>query len=258
MNYDNCIYRFCSSMQLLYYVDIYRKEVSMTQHIAIVEDDTELRENYCEALQREGYSISAYKNRPEAQEAFAEKLPDLAILDIMLDDERDGGFALCRFLRAKSDSLPIIFLTALNSDIDRVSGMRLGATDYMLKDTTTLDFLPVRIKALLDWIEKIKKPIIKDNNLVCGPLTINEPRKEVSWDNKPVRLTLTEFWVLHCLVKRPGNIKSHEQLMQAANTHVTDNAIATTVRRIRDKFKEIEPGFDNIQAEYGMGYRWVK
>src|SRR5210317_1861218 len=177
--------------------------VNMARHIAIVEDDTELRNNYSEALQRERYVVNAYKNRTEAQEAFAEKLPDMAILDIMLEDERDGGFSLCSFLRAKSDLLPIIFLTALNSDMDRVSAMRLGATDYLFKDTTTLDFLPVRVSSLFRYLDAFSKPVQNQSNLVRGPLTLNEERMEVTWENKPIRFTLTEFWILHALIKRP-------------------------------------------------------
>jgi two-component system OmpR family response regulator len=233
-------------------------EVGMVRHIAIVEDDTELRRNYSEALRREGYAVSAYKNQLEAQAAFAQKLPDMAILDIMLEDERDGGFTLCSFLRAKSNKLPIIFLTALNSDIDRVSAMRLGATDYLFKDTTTLDYLPVRVSSLFRYLDAFSKPGEKESSLVCGPLTVDEARMEVTWDNKVIRFTLTEFWILHALIKRPGNLKTHDQLMQAAKTYVTENAIAANVRRIREKFKEIDPGFNCIQSEYGMGYRWVK
>ncbi len=229
----------------------------MSRHIAIVEDDTELRRNYAEALQQEGYVVTTYRNRPEAQEAFREKLPDMAILDIMLEDERDGGFTLCSFLRARSAMLPIIFLTALNSDIDRVSAMRLGATDYLFKDTTTLDYLPVRVSSLFRYLEAFSRPEASETRLVRGPLVLNEERMEVSWNNTPIRFTLTEFWILHALIKRAGNLKSHAQLMQAANTTVTDNAIAASVRRIREKFKEVDPGFDCIQAEYGMGYRWV-
>jgi len=230
----------------------------MARHIAIVEDDTAVRENYSEALQREGFSISAYKNRLEAEKAFSEKLPELAILDIQLEEEKDGGFTLCKFLRSRSDTIPIIFLTALNSDIDRVSGMRLGATDYMLKDTTTLDYLPVRVKALLDWLAIIKQPSSQESDVVCGPLTLNEDNNEVSWNDAPVNLTLTEFWILKSLVKRPGNLKSHTQLKQAAQTEVEDNTIVANVRRIRGKFKEIDPEFDCIKTEYGMGYRWIK
>ena len=258
MNYDNMYSLFCSSLQLLYDIDTWTREMDMARHIAIVEDDTELRKNYTEALQREGYVVSAYKNRSEAQQAFAQKLPDMAILDIMLEDERDGGFRLCKFLRAKSDIVPIIFLTALNSDIDRVSGMRLGATDYLFKDTTTLDFLPVRVSSLFRYLDAFTESDASDARLICGPLTLNKDRMEVTWDDKPIRLTMTEFWILQALVARPGNLKSHEQLKQAAQTHITDNAIAAYIRRIREKFKEIDPGFACIQAEYGMGYRWVQ
>lgn len=231
----------------------------MKRHIAFVEDDTVVRENYSEALEREGFSVSAYKNRSEAEAAFSDKLPELAILDIQLEDERDGGFTLCKFLRKRSDTIPIIFLTALDKDMDRVSGMRLGAIDYMLKDTTTLDFLPVRIKALFDWLDKIKKPSLEESDIVCGPLTLNGESNEVFWNDVPVHLPLAEFWVLQSLVKRPGNLKSHEQLRQAGNiTSYQPNAIVATVKRIRGKFKEIDPDFDCIKTEYGMGYRWVK
>jgi len=176
----------------------------------------------------------------------------------MLEDERDGGFTLCKYLRAQSNILPIIFLTALNSDIDRVSGMRLGATDYLFKDTTTLDFLPVRVSSLFRYLDAFSESDRNAGRLVCGPLILNKDRMEVTWDDKPVRLTMTEFWILQALVARPGNLKSHEQLKQAAQTHVSDNAIAAYIRRIREKFKEIDPGFACIQAEYGMGYRWVQ
>ena len=230
----------------------------MTQHIALVEDDNELRENYTEALQREGYVVSAYKNRPEAQDAFSEKLPDLAILDIMLEDERDGGFTLCRFLRSKSESIPIIFLTALDSDIDKVSAMRLNATDYLLKDTTTLVYLPERVSALFRWLKNIKKPIDKESNLIRGPLTLNVDRQEVTWKNFPIRFTVAEFSILHALVKRSGNVKNHDQLMEATGTIVTPNAIAASIKRIRGKFKDVDPEFDCINTVFGMGYRWIE
>ena len=216
MNYDIMDSLFCSLLQLLYDGESWKREINMAQNIAIVEDDNELRKNYAEALQREGYTVSAYKNRSEAEQAFAEKLPDMAILDIMLEDERDGGFTLCKYLRAKSDILPIIFLTALNSDIDRVSGMRLGATDYLFKDTTTLDFLPVRVSSLFRYLKAFSKPDAHEGRRICGPLTLNEARMEVTWNDKPVRFTMTEFWILQALVARPGNLKSHEQLKQAA------------------------------------------
>ena len=229
----------------------------MSRRIAIVEDDEELRRNYTEALSRDGYEVRSYGSRPEAEKAFATELPDMAILDIMLEDEREGGFELCRFLRAKSEVLPIIFLTALNSDVDRVSGLRLGATDYLFKNMTTLEFLPVRVSSLFRVIDAWKKPVDTKKRLEVGRLTIDEDRMEATWAGRPVSLTLTEYWILHELVKHPGSLKTHGQLMDAARTVVTDNAIAAYIRRIRDKLREIDPGFSCIKTEYGMGYRWV-
>jgi two-component system OmpR family response regulator len=229
----------------------------MSRRIAIVEDDEELRRNYAEALSRDGYEVRSYGSRAEAEKAFATELPDMAILDIMLEDESEGGFELCKFLRAKSEVLPIIFLTALNSDVDRVSGLRLGATDYLFKNMTTLEFLPVRVSSLFRVIDAWKKPIDTKKRLKVGRLSVDEDRMEVTWAGKSVSLTLTEYWILHELVKHPGSLKTHGQLMDAAQTVVTDNAIAAYIRRIRDKLREIDPGFSCIKTEYGMGYRWV-
>ncbi len=229
----------------------------MSRHIAIVEDDEELRRNYAEALSRDGYEVRSYGSRAEAEKAFAAELPDMAILDIMLEDEREGGFELCRFLRAKSAVLPIIFLTALTSDVDRVSGLRLGATDYLFKNMTTLEFLSVRVRSFFNMIDAWKKPVDTEKRLKVGRLTVDEDRMEVTWAGRSVSLTLTEYWILHELVKHPGSLKTHGQLMDAARTVVTDNAIAAYIRRIRDKFREIDPEFSYIKTAYGMGYRWV-
>ncbi len=232
----------------------------MTYTIALVEDDQTLRDNYAQALKRDGYQVACYESRPAASNAFRRKLPDLAILDIMLQDEMEGGFELCRELRNLSPSLPIIFLTARNSDIDRVSGLRLGAWDYLTKDTTTLDFLPVRISALFKMLETIQgKNQQSDETIIThNSVRIEEERKRVSWKGQSISLTLTEFWILTSLVRRPGHVKSHEQLMDAARVVVTNNAIAAHVRRIREKFRTSDPDFDAICAEYGMGYRWLE
>ncbi len=230
----------------------------MTYKIALVEDDQMLRINYSQALEREGYTVTSYSSRAEAEEAFQHELPDLAVLDVMLGDEMEGGFEVCRTLRQISPTIPIIFLTARNSDLDRVSGLRLGAWDYLTKDTTTLDFLPVRISALFKVIESLKSPEqSKSNEINQGYLRIKEGHKQIFWQDQQVNLTLTEFWLLYSLAERPGQVKSHDQLMEAANVIVTNNAITAHIRRIRDKFREIDSEFDAIKTEYGMGYRWV-
>jgi len=229
----------------------------MNYTIALVEDDTLLRANYTKALERDGYTVRSYPNRPEASSAFRSELPDLAILDVMLEDEMEGGFDLCRELRQLSPTIPIIFLTARDSDLDRVSGLRLGAWDYLTKNTTTLDFLPVRISALFKIVETLKSAApAREETLRIGGLLIHVERKQIYWQGTLIDLTLTEFWLLHSLAKHPGHVKSHDQLMEAANVVVTSNAITAHIRRIRDKFREIDPEFDSIRTEYGMGYRW--
>jgi two-component system OmpR family response regulator len=229
----------------------------MTYTIALVEDDSRLQANYASALEREGYEVTCHSSRKEAMAAFAAQLPDLAILDVMLGDEMAGGFDLCLYLRSLSPAIPIIFLTARNSDLDRVSGLRLGAWDYLTKDTTTLDFLPARITALFRTMEVLQSaPSAGTPILEHGDLRLDEDRKEVHWKHKQLSLTLTEFWILLALARRPGHVKNHDQLMDAAQVVVTNNAIAAHIRRIRDKFRETDPAFDAIRSEYGMGYRW--
>jgi len=229
----------------------------MAYTIALVEDDEMLRANFSQALQREGYFVDSYRSRPEAETAFARKLPDMAILDVMLLDEKEGGFELCRQLRHLSPTIPIIFLTARDSDLDRVSGLRLGAWDYLTKNTTTLDFLPVRISSLFKMVESLKgKTDVKESVIESGHLRIVEERKQIYWREQLLNLTLTEYWLLLALARRPGHVKSHEQLMEAANVVVTNNAITAHIRRIRDKIQEIDPDFNAIRTEYGMGYRW--
>ncbi len=127
----------------------------------------------------------------------------------------------------------------------------------MTKDTTTLNFLPVRIAALFRIVEALKQPSVVENQLELGLLRIDENRKQVSWRETSVSLTLTEYWILLALTRYPGHVKSHDQLMAAANVVVTNNAIAAHVRRIKKKFKEIDSDFDHIRSEYGMGYRWM-
>jgi two-component system OmpR family response regulator len=229
----------------------------MVYTIALVEDDELLRANYTQALKREGYLVDSYSGRPEAEAAFIRKLPDMAILDVMLQDEKEGGFELCRQLRQLSPTIPIIFLTARDSDLDRVSGLRLGAWDYLTKNMTTLDFLPVRISSLFKMVASLQgKSDVRESVIQSGSLKIIEERKQVFWKELQLNLTLTEYWLLLALARRPGHVKSHDQLMEAANVVVTNNAITAHIRRIRDKFQELDPDFDAIRTEYGMGYRW--
>ena len=227
----------------------------MNRHISIVEDEPALRKNYSEAFERHGYRISAYSNRKDALEAFEGRLPDLVIIDVNLEDEIEGGFELCRELRSRSKDLPIIFLTARDSELDAISGLRLGADDYLTKDIS-LAHLVARVVALFRRIDARTEPDTRENTIKRGQLELNVDRMAVTWKQVPVVLSLTEFWLVHALARYPGHVKNRQQLMDAANVVLDDNTVTSHVKRIRRKFLAIDPDFDAIQTVYGMGYRW--
>lgn len=232
------------------------KEEHMSRHIAIVEDEEAIAQNYCDAMRRQGYKVSHYRSRPEASEAFANKLPDLAIIDVGLGDEIEGGFDLCRELRTQAPELPIIFLTARDSEFDVVSGLRLGADDYLTKDISQPHML-ARIIALFRRIDALQTPVQKETEINRGKLTLNMERMNARWLEQLVDLTVTELWIVHSLAQHPGHVKNRQQLMDAANVVLDDNTITSHIKRIRKKFKELDENFDCIQTAYGMGYRWV-
>lgn len=227
----------------------------MTRRIAIVEDEPAIRENYADVLRRQGYEVAAFASRPDAMAAFKIRLPSLAIIDIGLGNEVDGGFTLCRDLRAMSATLPIIFLTARDSDFDVVSGLRLGADDYLTKDVS-LHHLLARISALFRRSDLLSSPPTSEDVLERGKLSLDMKRYTVRWNDKPVELTLTEFWMVHALAKFPGHVKDRDQLMREAEITVDDSTITSHVKRIRKKFIAVDPSFDCIDTVYGMGYRW--
>jgi two-component system OmpR family response regulator len=227
----------------------------MSRRIAIVEDDPAIRANYAEALRKHGFEVSAYGARAEALTALRARLPDLAIIDIGLGSDADAGFTLCRELRALSAALPIIFLTARDSDFDIVSGLRLGADDYLTKDVS-LPHLLARIGALFRRAELAHEPGARDETLARGDLALDLKRFSVSWRGKPVPLTLTEFWMVHALARHPGHVKNREQLMREANLVVDDGTVTSHVKRIRRKFQALDEAFEHIETAYGMGYRW--
>ena len=227
----------------------------MRRRIAIVEDDAAIRANYADALRKHGFEVAAYGARPEALAAFAGRLPDLALIDIGLGSDIDGGFALCRELRALSATVPIIFLTARDSDFDVVAGLRLGADDYLTKDVS-LPHLLARISALFRRADLAAQPKVAEERLERGPLALDVKRFTVSWRGSAVPLTLTEFWMVHALARHPEHVKSREQLMREANLVVDDGTITSHIKRIRRKFIGVDPAFDAIDTAYGMGYRW--
>jgi len=228
----------------------------MSRRIAIVEDEPAIRANYAEALRKHGFEVSAYAGRAEALAAMRSRLPDLALIDIGLGADVDGGFALCRELRAVSAALPIIFLTARDSDFDAVAGLRLGADDYLTKDVS-LPHLLARIAALFRRAELAAEPAAAAERLERGALVLDLKRFSVTWRGVQIPLTLTEFWMVHALAKYPEHVKSREQLMREANLVVDDGTITSHIKRIRRKFAAADTAFDAIDTVYGIGYRWL-
>ena len=231
------------------------QEEAMQHHIAIVEDEPTIAANYRDALERQGFRVSVYTNRPDAAQACETKLPDLAIIDVGLGTDVEGGFELCRELRGRSAELPIVFLTARDSELDIISGLRLGADDYLTKDISQAQML-ARIVALLRRVEALRTPIEEEHLITQGDLCLNLERMTSTWRENAVDLTVTEFWIVHALARHPGHVKNRQQLMDSANVVLDDNTITSHIKRIRRKFQLTDPGFNALETAYGMGYRW--
>lgn len=234
----------------------------MQKIIALVEDDDTIRQNYTELLEDNQFIVQPYSSRIEAEAAFEKTLPDMVLLDIGLNDEREGGYDLCRFVRRKSETLPIIFLTSYNKDVDEISGLRLGADDYISKDES-FEKIMVRIISLFRRAEALSfnasqdSPDHAQHRVQHGDLYIDLASYEVSWKGKLIKFPLTQMWILHSLAKHPGQIKNRETLMEAANiTHSSSNTISVHINSIRKKFRNVDPEFDKIKSERGIGYSW--
>ena len=227
----------------------------MARHIAIVEDEAAIRHNYQDALHRYGYRVSGYGDKHSALAALKRRLPDLVIIDVGLGDDVEGGFELCRELRSLSKSLPIIFLTPRDSDLDVISGLRLGADDYLTKDIS-LQHLVARVVALFRRVEALSGGAQDEDLLERGSLKFSVERMQVSWKGEAVLLTVTEFWLIHSLIRHPGHVRTRQQLMDDANVLVDDQTITSHVKRIRRKFVKVDSNFDQLDTVYGAGYRW--
>lgn len=229
----------------------------MAKSIVIVEDDPDQRSNYVDAIIKKGYDVVAYSSRQEALAGFDRGLPDLAILDIILGDEVDAGFEICRDLLSRSPSLPVIFLTERITEIDKISGLRLGAWDYLPKPIS-LNYLAERISSLLRInTARVERGDNASTAKMVGDMSIDQEALLVSWKGSPINLSGTEFRMLAKLVRVPGHAVSYDTLMNATmQSLVTNNTINTHMRNIRKKFESIDPDFDCIKSEYGYGYRW--
>jgi two-component system, OmpR family, response regulator ChvI len=226
--------------------------------VAVVDDEDNIRETVAFALRREGYPVELYANGREAWRAFQQKLPGLVILDIIMPEM--DGLELCRKVRAMSETTPIIFLTSRDEELDRVLGLEIGADDYLCKPFSMRELL-ARVKVLFRRaaIDHGATRPAADAPLQHGELELDLQRYSVRWKGTPLTLTVTEFMMLHALVRYPGHVKTRKQLHQDGYPHdayVSDRTIDSHIKRVRRKFEDADPAFERIETVYGLGYRW--
>lgn len=229
--------------------------------VAVVEDEETIREAVRFALHREGHRTQLFADGLEAWQALSLELPDLVLLDIGLP--RMDGLELCRRLRARSEMLPIIFVTSREDEFDRVLGLEIGADDYLCKPFSMRELM-ARVKVLLRRASLMAAGArhVADESeqaIVAGELRLDPVRLQAAWRGQPVPLTVTEFLLLRALARRPGAVKTREQLMDEAYAErvtVSDRTIDSHVKRVRRKFVALDPAFAAIEGVYGAGYRW--
>ena len=230
----------------------------MKQTIALIDDDRNILTSISIALEKEGFNVQTYLDGESAYIGLSRTPPDLAVIDIKMP--KMDGEELLKKLRKKT-SLPVIFLTSKDDEIDELLGLKLGADDFVKKSGG------FSIKVLIERIRvQLRKKNINNiedtkNIIAHGKLKLDPSQLECEWDGKqlPDKLTTTEFLIVKELAKRPGIIKERSQLMDIAyreDTDIEDRTIDSHVKRIRKKFKKIDPNFSAIETRYGSGYRW--
>jgi len=230
----------------------------MKQTIALIDDDRNILTSISIALEKEGFNVQTYLDGESALIGLSRTPPDLAVVDIKMP--KMDGEELLKKLRKKT-SLPIIFLTSKDDEIDELLSLKLGADDFVKKSGG------FSIKVLIERIRiQLRKKNINNiedtkNIIAHGKLKLDPSQLECEWDGKrlPDKLTTTEFLIVRELAKRPGIIKERSQLMDIAyreDTDIEDRTIDSHVKRIRKKFKKIDVNFSAIETRYGSGYRW--
>jgi two-component system response regulator ChvI len=237
----------------------------MSQVIALVDDDRNILTSVSIALQAEGFITRVYSEGATALKAFADNPPDLAVFDIKMPQM--DGMELLRRVREMGGpvgAVPVIFLTSKDDELDEALGLAMGADDYIAKPFSQR-LLIARIRAILrrQDLERGQASStgeeVEEQPIVRGRLTMDPARHKVLWDGKDVTLTVTEFMILEALAQRPGVVKSRNQLLDVAyqdDVYVDDRTIDSHIKRVRRKFRVVDPDFDAIETLYGVGYRF--
>jgi two-component system, OmpR family, response regulator ChvI len=231
----------------------------VTATIALIDDDRNILTSVSIALQAEGFLTRLYSDGESGLKALLDNPPDLAVCDIKMP--RLDGLELLRRLREHS-ALPVVFLTSKDDELDEALGLALGADDYISKPFSQR-LLIARIKAILRRVEFSRAPNDADmpaaEPIIRGRLEMDPARHRVHWGGKHVTLTVTEFMILEALAARPDVVKSRNQLMDVAyqdDIYVDDRTIDSHIKRLRRKFRQVDPAFDAIETLYGAGYRF--
>ncbi|HWB45848.1 MAG TPA: response regulator transcription factor [Hyphomicrobiaceae bacterium] len=235
-------------------------DTTSLRRVLLVEDDDVLRKNYVVLLSAHQLSVCACATKTEAIQAFEQEPFSVILLDVTLGSDSEAGFDLCKVFRERQRSAPIIFLTERSEDHDRISGLRLGADDYLTK-TVSGAYLAARINALIRRVEALtgsaqQQPAV-GGQLRTGPLRIDERLSLAYWQETPLALSLTQFWILRDLVQHVGEVRSTTELMRAASITVQPNTIVVHIKAIREEIRRISPDFACIKSERSRGYRWV-
>ncbi len=229
----------------------------MSQNIALVDDDRNILTSVSMSLEAEGFAVKTYNDGEEGLKGITTNVPDLVVLDIKMP-KMDGMEVLTK-LREDS-AVPVIFLTSKDDEVDEVIGLRMGADDYITKPFSQR-LLIERIRALLrrQSLRDSKEEVASEERMTRGSLTLDDSRHLCAWNMKPVNLTVTEYLLVKALAQRPGHVKNRDQLIDLAygeNIYVDDRTIDSHIKRVRKKFKSVDPEFDQIETLYGIGYRY--
>ena len=229
----------------------------MSHTIALVDDDRNILTSISMALENEGFKVQTYIDAENALVGISRNPPDLAVIDIKMPGM--DGEELLKRLRKKT-TIPILFLTSKDEEVDELLGLKLGADDFIKKSGGFS--IKVLIERIRVQLRKKTHAVDDSKNLIKhGKLVLDPSQLECEWDGKslPEKLTTTEFLIVKELAKRPGIIKERAQLMDIAykdNNDIEDRTIDSHVKRIRKKFKQVDKNFSAIETRYGSGYRW--
>ena len=220
--------------------------------VLVVDDEPIVRDVVIRYLEDAGYTTMQAGDGLTARALLEEKTPSVVVLDLMMPGM--DGLELCRWIRARSD-VPVIMLTALGEETDRIVGLELGADDYITKPFSPRE-LTVRIKAVL---RRSTTGAAKAERLVAGAIEIDSATREVSKDGQPVRLTATEFDLLWFLMSHPRRVFSRQQLMESVwgyQASFDTGTVTVHIRRLREKIEPQPSAPDHLTTVWGVGYRF--